>query len=346
MPPFNPLTKLTNLPPMYTDKDLDDAVTRGIFTADAVTAFRKQHTYASTTPTIDGENFRLIGGFNDIFVVIACALLMFSARWIVQLFDENLGLAAFPVIAWMLAEYFVRKRNMALPAIALLLAFSGGVFNLGMQLFMPLEEWGFTAAAGLTVVVTYVHWRRFRVPITIAAGTVAVIGSVIGSLISAFPDIRDWLLTALFSCGVLTFLFAMYWDSSDRSRITRHSDIAFWLHLLSAPLIIHPVFSNLGIFKGDQSLANMGIVVGLYFLMSLISLAIDRRAFMVSSLIYVLYALSNLLKAYGVVGSSFAVTGLFIGSALLLLSAYWHTARKGLVIRLPYTMQKVLPEVK
>ncbi len=137
----------------------------------------------------------------------------------------------------------------------------------------------------------------------------------------------------------------MFWDASDRSRTTRHSDVAFWLHLLSAPLIIHPVFSSLGIFSGDQSLSNMGVVVGLYFLMSLISLAVDRRAFMVSSLIYVLYALSNLLKAYGVVGSSFAVTGLFIGSALLLLSAYWHTARAGLVKRLPASLQQVLPEI-
>ena len=330
---------------MYTDKDLDDAITRGIFTADSVAEFRHQHALAKPTTAIDEENFRLIGGFNDIFVVIACALLLFSARWISQLFDPVLGLASFPILAWLLAEYFVRKRNLALPAIALLLAFVSGVFDLGLQLFANLNDWTFSAAAGLTVVATYAHWRRFRVPITIAAGTVAVIGLIVTSLLSAFPDIRQWLLTALFSCGVLTFLFAMFWDASDRSRTTRHSDVAFWLHLLSAPLIIHPVFSSLGIFSGDQSLSNMGVVVGLYFLMSLISLAVDRRAFMVSSLIYVLYALSNLLKAYGVVGSSFAVTGLFIGSALLLLSAYWHTARAALVIKLPHSIQGVLPEI-
>ncbi len=155
---------------MYTDKDLDDAVTRGIFTSDAVAEFRHQQALAKSTTAIDEENFRLIGGFNDIFVVIACALLLFSARWISQLFDPVLGLASFPILAWLLAEYFVRKRNLALPAIALLLAFVSGVFDLGLQLFANLNDWTFSAASGLTVVATYAHWRRFRVPITIAAG--------------------------------------------------------------------------------------------------------------------------------------------------------------------------------
>ena len=82
----------------------------------------------------------------------------------------------------------------------------------------------------------------------------------------------------------------------------------------------------------------------LYLFMSLVSIAVDRRIFMVSSLVYVLYALSSLIKTYGGVGYSFALTGVFVGGALLLLSAYWHRARAILVTRLPF-FAKYLPKV-
>jgi hypothetical protein len=138
----------------------------------------------------------------------------------------------------------------------------------------------------------------------------------------------------------------MYWDSSDISRTTRRSDVAFWLHLLSAPLIIHPVFSSLGILNGEENLGSMAIVIVLYLLMTSISIAIDRRAFMVSSLIYVLYALSSLIETYGGVGYSFALTGILIGGSLLLLSAYWHRVRVNLVSNLPIRIRNHLPKVK
>jgi hypothetical protein len=138
----------------------------------------------------------------------------------------------------------------------------------------------------------------------------------------------------------------MYWDASDRDRVTRRSDVAFWLHLLSAPLIIHPVFSNLGVLEGQESMGSMAVILSLYLLMTFISVAIDRRAFMVSSLMYVIYAISTLLEAYGAVGNSFSVTGVFIGAALLLLSAFWHSTRARVVELLPSSVQKYLPEVR
>jgi hypothetical protein len=65
------------------------------------------------------------------------------------------------------------------------------------------------------------------------------------------------------------------------------------------------------------------------------ALAIDRRALLVSALAYVLYALNSLFQNYGAVELSFALTALVIGSALLLLSAFWHTARRAVVNTLP-----------
>lgn len=321
---------------MYTDEDLDLAVTKGIFTEESVTNFRTQIDLSNNTSSADEENFRLVSGFNDIFVVIACGLLMFSSVYVFSLF-------ILPVLAWVLAEFFVRKRRMALPAIVLLLSFVGGVFVLILSLFETKSTNAFLTASLLSAFAAYLHYLRFQTPITIAAGMAALSGVVITLIIAAVPDSKDWTSAIIFICGVITFSVAMYWDSSDVKRKTRRSDVAFWLHLLSAPLIVHPVFTFLGIFDGNENVASMAIIILLYFLMSSISIIVDRRAFMVSSLIYVLYAISNILEAYGVVGYSFAVTGVCIGAALLLLSAFWHPVRSKLVSYLPTVIQNHVP---
>lgn len=330
---------------MYTDEDLDYATKQGIFSAESVAQFRAETASLKETSSVDEENFSLISGFNDIFVVIACMLLLFSSLWVVRGVNEQLGLALFSLLAWGLAEFFVRKRRLALPAIVLLLSFVGGVFALCLGLFHPVSQAAYIVASALSAVAAYLHWLRFQVPITVAAGSAAAIGVVVATVMSIFPEAKDWFMGILFVCGVMAFLFAMYWDASDRTRTTRRSDVAFWLHLLAAPLIIHPVFSNLGILEGKEGLSSMAVVLGLYLLMTFISVAVDRRAFMVSSLVYVIYAISNLLKVYGAVGHSFSLTGVIIGSALLLLSAFWHSTRARVVTLLPSSVRGYLPEV-
>ncbi len=331
---------------MYTDEDLDYAVKQGIFTDASVAEFRATLDSSKNTSSVDEENFSLISGFNDIFVVIACLLLLFSSLWAVQTVDDSFGLLVFCLLAWVLAEFFVRRRKLALPAIVLLLSFVGGVFALCLGLFQSTHGTAYIVASSVAAMAAYAHWLRFQVPITVAAGTAAAIGVLVSSVLSISPDAKEWLMTVFFICGVVAFSFAMYWDASDRSRTTRRSDVAFWLHLLSAPLIIHPVFSNLGILEGQESLGSMAIVLSLYLLMTFISVAVDRRAFMVSSLAYVVYAISNLLKVYGAVGHSFSLTGILIGAALLLLSAFWHSARVYVLAVLPPSVRRLLPEAK
>jgi len=337
---------------MYTDEDLNNAVDKGIFTASSVDEFRRDQVLSKQVTIADEENIRLIGGFNDIFIVIACALLLFSSLWAVKSIDPRLGLATFAGLSWALAEFFVLKRKMAFPAIMLLLAFIGGVFKLSMEVFSSLNEQAIIVATGASVIAAFCHWRRFNVPITIAAGTAATIGFIVSSFISTFTTVEtlnvltDWILVVIFVCGILTFLFAMYWDASDRERITNRTDTAFWLHLLSAPLIIHPVFLGVGILNGEEGVSSIAIIIALYLLMSLVSIIIDRRAFMVSSLVYVLYALSSLMSMYGDVGTNFAITGIAIGAALLVLSALWHPVRGMIVTVLPNAVQQLVPDAK
>ena len=51
------------------------------------------------------------------------------------------------------------------------------------------------------------------------------------------------LLPLVFVAGLGVFAFAMRWDMTDPQRETRRSDVAFWLHLLAAPMIAHPLFN-------------------------------------------------------------------------------------------------------
>ena len=125
--------------------------------------------------------------------------------------------------------------------------------------------------------------------------------------------------------------------------MTRRSDVAFWLHLLAAPMIIHPVFTLLGLNDGTATIGEGLVVILLYVIIGLTALAIDRRALLVSALAYVLFALNELFKQFGAIELNFALTALVIGSSLLLLSAFWHQARELVVRPLPEGVRARLP---
>ena len=203
------------------------------------------------------------------------------------------------------------------------------------------------ASALIAAGAAYLHWRRFLVPITVAAGSAAIVGLLLALVAAMIGDqgdaTRPIFLVAVLVLGIAVFLFAMRWDASDPGRITRRSDVAFWLHLLAAPMIVHPVFTLLGLNDGNATIGEGLVVVLLYVVIAVAALAIDRRALLVSALAYVLYALTEVFKQIGAVELSVALTALVIGSALLLLSAYWHQARRLVVVRLPQALQGKLP---
>jgi hypothetical protein len=182
----------------------------------------------------------------------------------------------------------------------------------------------------------------------VAAGAAAIAGLFLAVIVAIVQpgdskSAMNLILGFVLLLGIGVFLFAMWWDASDRVRITRRSDVAFWLHLLAAPMIAHPIFTLLGLSSGSVSTGEGLLVVGLYVLFGVTALAIDRRALLVSALAYVLYALTELFKQFGAVELNVALTALIIGSALLLLSAYWHQARRVVVNRLPSNLQERLP---
>lgn len=384
---------------MYSEDDLNSAVAAGALSADAAASFRAHMTQVREMPRGDEESFRLINSFNDIFVAIGIIIMLLAAGAIGQAIASAFAaVPPFPGMngtepseaewlafaeasewrtslstlfagilvagtSWPLAEFFTRRRRMALPSIILLLAFVGSVFaavfGAGMLLgAMDSEKSGalLVSGAGLVAALAaWLHWRRFMVPITVAAGAgaaaitlVALVLALIQSLFGVEQEaVGDILLVLTFLTGLAVFAFAMRWDISDRERISRRSDVAFWLHLLAAPMIAHPVFYSLGVMDGGDRVGMGGAlgVVVIYVVFGLVALAIDRRALLVSALAYVLAALTFLFDRFGAVELNFALTALVIGSALLTLSAFWTPIRNRVVNALPSVWQNRVPVV-
>jgi hypothetical protein len=345
---------------MYSESDLTAAVASGAISAHAAQALRDHVAGARVSPSADEEHFRLITGFNDIFVSIAAVILLLAMAWIGESIHSALAGLFVAASAWGLAEFFTRQRRMALPSILLLLAFVGGVFATFAGLLVEHgEQWlGVNPDERVLAVIgggvalsaaaaAWVHWRRFMVPITVAAGTAALVGTAVALIVAAIgPDnfSQESVLAMVLVGGIGVFALAMNWDRSDTPRITRRSDVAFWLHLLAAPMIAHPLFSLLGVT--ENGVIGVGAAVGvvaLYLVFGLVALAIDRRALLVSALAYVLFAMTQLFREFGAVELNIALTALVIGSALLTLSAFWQNAR-GLVLgMLPQGVRTLVP---
>jgi len=340
---------------MYSDSELDAAVKAGVLTAETAGAFRDFVAKGHAAPGVDEEHFRLLTGFNDIFVTIATALILVALAWLggrMAVWVAGAGVAA---ASWGLAEYFTRQRRMALPSILLLLAFVGGIIvTLGGTLLPAgphlgvgdTAQWKAALCVAGGAVAAFVHWRRFMVPITVAAGAASALGAVV-VLISAMLPAESGLLSGLtFLAGLSMFGLAMWWDASDRQRVTRRADVAFWLHLAAAPMIVHPVFRMLGLVgHGTPPAGSAVIAVGIYLAMAAVALAVDRRALLVSALSYVLWAISSLVNGPGSTSYGLPVAALLIGSCLLLLSALWQRIRRVAVLALPAGMQVRLPPV-
>ncbi len=344
---------------MYSEADLQSAVSAGAISHEAAEALRTHSAGMRSAPMADEEQFRLITGFNDIFVTIAAVLLLAAAAGIGAAIAPGVAGVLVAGAAWLLAEFFTAKRRMALPSIVLLLAFVGGVAAVPINVLAETEP-NLSASASaligagiglLAAGAAWLHWRRFMVPITVAAGAAGLAATAIALVLSVIMQGRTdhnpepVLLPLIFVCGLAIFAFAMRWDMSDPKRETRRSDVAFWLHLLAAPMIAHPLFNWLGVTGGENIGAASALgVLAIYIMMGMVALAVDRRALLVSALAYVLLAMTWLFREFGAVELNVALTGLVIGSALLALSAFWSPIRSALVRYLPGEVQARLPQ--
>lgn len=351
---------------MYTDEDIEGTVTAGDIDREAAKRLKMAASTRRDDTLADDERFRLVTGFNDVFVTIASGLVLYAC-WTLSGPAGGLVVAA---ASWGLAEHFTRRKHMALPSIFLLVTYSGGTFSFlahlnarangaaamagshsdGMGVMLLV---GMTAAGCLTAAAVLAHWRRFHVPITVAAGALALAytaASVTGIML-AIAGV-DW-ITALsmlrwfaLAVGVAMFAYAMHWDRQDPERLTRRADVAFWLHLAASPLIVHPLFSEiagLSMGRDGATLAPALMASALYAALGVLALAIDRRAVLVSALAYAVVAIAVITQGGGQAGTGLAISCALIGGLLLAMSVFWHGLRRGVLSLLPEGLRRTLP---
>ncbi len=316
---------------------------------------------AADTADPDDEKLRLVTGFNDIFVTIGLLLFLGALVYLILDVDFASGPLKFAsasvsvaVASWGLAEFFTRRKRLALPSIVLLVIFVLAVFGAVVSLLEGLSpQWQgnndlapvqLLVAGIAAAVAAVVHWLRFHVPITVAAGAGAVAVVLVALIQMLVPGLLTVYPTAVFlPLGLAVFALAMWFDSSDLKRQTRRTDIAFWLHLLAAPMIVHPLLAP--VMTGTPSLSGAVLVLAVFLLLAEVALLVDRRAILVSSLAYLAYAAGTLIAASGVESSAFAVATLAVGAVVLLLSAAWKPLRRAVMALLPHSLRSRLPAV-
>jgi hypothetical protein len=276
-------------------------------------------------------------------------------------------------LVWGLSELLVQRMRLVLPGILLSLFFIVFVF-----LAVPadlatltsrvspgqvignfwLDAFGLTglpaaaAAKALTGAgAASLYYWRFRLPfalLPIAASLVLLVMSVI-TIATGSAAAGLWPVVTLI-CGLTVFAVAMTFDISDRDRMTRRSDCAFWLHLLAAPLIVHSLISlitpNLARITNGVAFAILLIVA----MLAVVAIAIDRRALLVSALAYIgiviAYAGNMWTGQSGPPeGGIFFATLVILGAFVITLGVGWQPLRRRLLALISPAIATKLPPV-
>ncbi len=361
---------------MFDRSDLRAAEEAGILTRDqaarleAFLAARADP--ASPAAVNQTENLRFLNNFNDIFVTIGIVILaigltagtglFFGPRFWSMVTGGSAGsfgamiLMPVALIMWVIAEYFGRRRRMLLPTMAAITVFT--VYS-GLSIGMIAS--GLTGANAATAtrlsvalttlgnasVSTFVGcggaallaWWRFRLPFCMFLMAASVAGAAY-AFAGFFGDrglIFGGLLSMLIGTGTLAA--AIWYDQQDPGRISRLSDNAFWLHVAAAPQIILGLRGLvMGATTATPSLPEAMILLACLILLGVLSLALNRRALIVSSLFSFWLALGEVVDALGGGGSTtFIATALLLGAGIIILGGGWHTARRALLSRMPRT---------
>jgi hypothetical protein len=327
---------------MIRDEHIEAAVAQGIITSDQAQRLRDLAREGSVpaaaeerAPDPDDERFRLIGGFNDVFVTIGVGLLVAALFALASVLEFRIGFSALAMVAaWGLSEYFSRRMRLALPSIALAAMFAGGAAFAAASLGAQISTDATLISAGLGAALAAVaHERRFQVPIDWAIAAMGVVWAIVGAASLAVPEHNTPMLYA--TLGLAIFLVALRVDSSDLARRTRRSDIAFWLHLVAAPMIVHGLIPQIAGRSADLSTAQALAILLVFAVLGLVAIVIDRRALLVSGLAYAGIAIAYLVSQSLAEGVGVSMTLLTLAVLVLGLSAGWRTLRRRVLAVLP-----------
>ena len=308
------------------------------------------------------EPFELFKGFNEIFIVIGLIILAVgwvsvSAIWygsqIISPQQAAVAVGFIGVVAlWLLSEYFVRRRRMVAPAIALSVLFAGNaaicLTAYFAQPFMVAQEdySSLPLPFAIGTFALFLYWLRFRVPFALAMIAIGmfIVAILLAATSQGIPQNPAdlFLLSAdgpfaliTIALGVAVFIVAMVFDMSDPHRVTRRSANGFWLHVVAAPALINTI--ALTLLERDSNGANAMLLV-ILAIFALIAIIIDRRSFLIAAIGYIVVLSTTVLDGEGA-----AATILILGIILLLLGAFWEKIRAIILSALPFLPLHRLP---
>ncbi|MDE0522918.1 MAG: hypothetical protein OXH79_13285 [Boseongicola sp.] len=341
-------------------KDVEAALSAGILTE--VQASRFLALVADRNAAAGDEPFTVFRGMNEIFIIAGLMILSFGWTVGVSALATGSGFQDEEVIPWactaallpllFLSEYFIRRRRMVGPAIALALLFAInaliGIWPLvegdAPSIFGSYEN--LPATLLLAGGALCLWWLRYRVPFAMAPIALAIVTAALvfaadrAETPTGFRDIFLFSATGPFAwitlaAGLGALAVALAFDVSDPHRVTRRAAHGFWLHIVAAPAIVNTV---------ALSLLDAGHPAALFPVLALFAafaVIIDRRSFLLASCLHVV-ALANAVTEGE--GAWAAILGL--GVVLLALGSFWTQARCRLVGILPAWLPRhVLPPV-
>lgn len=314
-------------------------------------------------PVEDTEAPRFVRGFHDVLITIGVAIAM-AGVWGVGAF-----LAALPAII-VLAEILVKRQRLALPAVLLTALYVHWIFVTTALLQEDLFGEQDVIVHFLLMVLPFAillppfYWR-YRIPLSLSLWFVSLAAVGLGlvflvlSRIMGSADIiadRPMIAAGIFLVAALTlFAVAMSYDFSDRLRITRRSDIAFWLHLVTAPALLYATlcfvflgdFANNTLFSSAKGLPETFAIVAIVVVLMAIGLVIDRRAFVTSGLLSLGLATTSLLQQMDAPPQNYTFLALLIvGLVVLTIGIGWPHFRRWAVVPLPVSLKEKLPPLR
>jgi len=299
---------------------LNKAASQGIISKDQVTALLAFNKQESTSADSGGEeHLRFVRGFGDVFITLGVILVAVSFN----LIGLDGYYYAIPITAFIIsAEWLVRVRRLALPGIALLIC----IIYFVNQFFAVTGQEKSLINLSIITATSFSFYLRYKMPFSLlpaAASIIAMLVYATGTDIMQHPFI-------LSVYGVLLFTIAMWFDARDIKRQSYLSDSAFWLHLLAAPLIAHGIMVTLLLAEHGNVLSNFRdiFIVGFFALFFLTALFVDRRALLISSTSYAIYAITQITKGqFADVQSLIAFVFMAFGIFVVLFGTYWYKAR-------------------
>lgn len=343
-----------------TDQHLDKAVSRDIINTDqraALLALAVEDDPTKSSP--EEEQFRFISGFNDIFLAIGVGLFIAATVLAADLFDYRFAsLAAAAIGMWLVSEILTARLRRAIPSMLaagafLVFAVWASVTLSGRYLETSNDDvntaialYGMAVSACLWAIV---YFYRFRLPFSVflIGGAFVWLGFLITlNLFSGLASLQsvnfreDLPASYALLSGVILFAIAMRCDRADPNRSSLNADYGFWLHLLAAPLIVHAImYLVTGLtFGGLDSAANAKSafsVVGLFAILAVVALIINRRAILVAALTYLGGALWYLMSQSERTANNAELLSILLISIFVIgLGIGWHSVRR-ILIQIP-----------